>query len=110
MRQWWNGDAAALPEADRAARSTQALFERGLVPVERSGWTMPRGVHAPYPQLEADLAAEVLVVGVGSTPSGKIFSPPLLMQVEPDPVAPDDAAHGKARRDPPGPIIQFAIG
>ena len=63
--QWWRGDDLPIPQADRAARTVFDLHDRGLVPVERSGWTMPEGVHRPYPRLEEDLAAEVLVVGAG---------------------------------------------
>ena len=61
---WWNGEPA-VPEADRAARTPHEICDRGLVPVEQSGWTMPEGVHAPWPQLEADIEADMLVVGAG---------------------------------------------
>lgn len=62
--RWWGGEPP-VAEADRAARSEADLFDRGLVPVERSGWTMPEGVNPPYPELAADIEADVLVVGAG---------------------------------------------
>ena len=62
-RRW--GGEPPVAEADRAARSEADLFDRGLVPVERSGWTMPEGVAPPYPALAADIEADVLVVGAG---------------------------------------------
>lgn len=62
---WWWRDEPPLAAADRAARTAHEIYDRGIVPVERSGWTMPEGVHAPYPALEADIEADVLVVGAG---------------------------------------------
>lgn len=59
------GCKLALVDADRAARSDAQLFDRGLVPVERSGWTLPEGVAPPYPALAADIDVDVLVVGAG---------------------------------------------
>lgn len=54
-----------LVDADRAAHSEAQRFERGLVPLERSGWTLPGGVATPYPALGADIDVGVLVVGAG---------------------------------------------
>lgn len=62
--RWWRGEPP-LAEADRGARSEADLFDRGLVPVQRSGWPMPQGVVPPYPALAADIDADVLVVGAG---------------------------------------------
>ena len=61
---WWYG-APSLVEGDSAARDKAALFDRGLVPVELSGWTMPEGIKPPYPALAADITADVLVVSAG---------------------------------------------
>ena len=62
--RWWGGEPP-LAEADRDARTNAERFDRGLVPVERSGWTMPAGVEPPYPALAADIDVAVLVVGAG---------------------------------------------
>lgn len=62
---WWWGGEPPVPKADRAARTEGQLFERGLIGIERSGWTRPEGVAAPWPVLAADIAADVLVVGAG---------------------------------------------
>jgi glycine/D-amino acid oxidase-like deaminating enzyme len=62
--RWWGGEPP-LADADRAAHSAHDLFDRGLVPLERSGWTMPEGVKPPYPALTADIETDVLVVGAG---------------------------------------------
>lgn len=43
----------------------KAEFERGEVPVELSGWTMPQGVARQWSALEADAVADVVVVGAG---------------------------------------------
>lgn len=59
------GARLALVDADRAAHSDAALFDRGLVPLERSGWTLPGGVAPPYPTLTTDIDVAVLVVGAG---------------------------------------------
>lgn len=50
---------------DRLATSEGAIYERGLVPVEKSGWTMPEGVTTPYPTLGESLDTDALVVGAG---------------------------------------------
>jgi hypothetical protein len=61
------GSRVKLPlvDADRAAHSDAQFFDRGLVPLERSGWTLPGGVAPPYPALAADIDVGVLVVGAG---------------------------------------------
>ena len=61
---WWYG-APALVEGDRAARDRVALFDRGLVPVDLSGWTRPEGLKPAYPTLDADIVVDILVVGAG---------------------------------------------
>lgn len=63
-RRWWTRQNA-LVEADRFAKSERDLFDRGLVGVERSGWTQPHGVRPPYASLEGSLTTEVLIVGAG---------------------------------------------
>lgn len=50
---------------DRQAMAAHDLYDRGLVPIERSGWTRPEGVSTPYPPLEQSLDADVVVVGAG---------------------------------------------
>lgn len=62
---WWHGGNDPVPEADLAARTPHDLHDRGLVPVAQSGWTMPGGEAEPWPLLEADLEADVAVVGAG---------------------------------------------
>lgn len=62
--RWWKGYPDLLT-ADSAARTDAELFERGLIGVERSGWTMPQGVAHAYPELTGDLATDVLVIGAG---------------------------------------------
>lgn len=62
--RWWGGEPC-IPDADRAARSDSELFDRGLVGIERSGWTMPEGLAASWPKLTADIGADVTVVGAG---------------------------------------------
>ncbi|HEY4545119.1 MAG TPA: FAD-binding oxidoreductase [Pedomonas sp.] len=52
-------------EEDRRATSVHDIYDRGLVPIDRSGWTRPEGVTAPYPPLERSLNADVVVVGAG---------------------------------------------
>ena len=42
-----------------------ALFDRGLVPVDLSGWTRPEGLKPAYPTLDADIVVDILVVGAG---------------------------------------------
>lgn len=62
------GNPPAPGAADRKAVASgkeEALYNRGLVPVAQSGWTMPEGVHAPWPALDASLDADVVVVGAG---------------------------------------------
>lgn len=54
-----------LVERDRHARSEFELYDLGLVPVERSGWTRPTGVRPPFPALAADIDVDVVVVGAG---------------------------------------------
>jgi len=61
---WWGGEPP-VAEADRAARTEAQQFDRGLVPVERSGWTMADGVKRPYGALAADIETDVVVVGAG---------------------------------------------
>ena len=62
--RWWGGEPP-LAVGDRSAHTTAELFDRGLVPVETSGWTLPEGVAPPYGALTADIETDVLVVGAG---------------------------------------------
>ncbi|MGD9598325.1 MAG: NAD(P)/FAD-dependent oxidoreductase [Steroidobacteraceae bacterium] len=41
------------------------LFDRGEVPIERSGWTKTRGMAPAHAALQGDVQADVLVVGAG---------------------------------------------
>lgn len=50
---------------DRKAKSEAEIYARGLVPIEKSGWTQPEGVAAPWPKLTQTLDTGVLVVGAG---------------------------------------------
>lgn len=43
----------------------KAHYERGEVPVSRSGWTQPQGLARQWPPLEADISADAVVVGAG---------------------------------------------
>lgn len=47
----------------RAARCAQ--YERGLVPVETSGWTMPEGSAEQYPALQGSIDVDIAIVGAG---------------------------------------------
>lgn len=62
---WWWGGEPRVPEADRAAKSDSELFDRGLVGIDRSGWTMPDGLAPAWPKLTADISADVAVIGAG---------------------------------------------
>lgn len=70
---WFRSGNRPIPEADRAANTEHELFDRGLVPVERSGWTMPEGTHTAWPELAEDLDSEFLVVGAGLAGSSLAF-------------------------------------
>ncbi|MGB5076159.1 MAG: FAD-binding oxidoreductase, partial [Sphingorhabdus sp.] len=50
---------------DKAAKSAHELFDRGLVPIEKSGWTMPEGIQSDYPTLEQDITADIVIIGAG---------------------------------------------
>lgn len=52
-------------EQDKAAASVHDIYNRGLVPIEQSGWTQPEGITTQYPPLESSLEADVIVVGAG---------------------------------------------
>ena len=52
-------------EQDRQATSVTDIYDRGLVPIEQSGWTWPEGVAAQYSPLEGSREADVVVVGAG---------------------------------------------
>lgn len=41
------------------------LYDQGLVPVEKSGWTKREGAVEPYPALEGSIEADVAIVGAG---------------------------------------------
>lgn len=61
--------AAAVPGCsarhESAAVPQRAMYDRGEVPVELSGWTRTRGVMPAYDSLQSDVEADVLVVGAG---------------------------------------------
>ncbi len=61
----WPKKWQPLLEGDKAAKSTYQLFDRGLVPIKSSGWTMPEGVQSDYPSLETDIATDIVIVGAG---------------------------------------------
>ena len=61
----WPKKWLPLLEGDKAAKTTHELFDRGLVPVKKSGWTMPEGVQADYPTLENDITADIVIIGAG---------------------------------------------
>lgn len=63
-RRWWNKNDA-LVAADRSAASERDLFDRGLIGVERSGWTQPHGTRPPYAPLKGCVTTDVLIVGAG---------------------------------------------
>lgn len=56
---------ASLAEQDRLAETEHDIYDRGLVPIDRSGWTKPEGLAVQYPALEQSLDADVVVVGAG---------------------------------------------
>lgn len=62
-------DQAQLQEEDAMKTengdSVHDLYDRGEAPIASSGWTRPQGAGPTYPALEADLSAEVLVIGAG---------------------------------------------
>ena len=62
---WWQAPEPPLAEADARAATLEAMFDRGLVEVTRSGWTRPEGLAPPWPALAADIETDVLVVGAG---------------------------------------------
>lgn len=59
------GRDAPLIERDRHAQGEFELYDLGLVPVERSGWTRPEGAQPPFPALAGDIDADIVVVGAG---------------------------------------------
>ena len=57
---------SSLSSKDRkVGADQQAQFERGLVPVEISGWTMPEGPAKPYPALQDSIDVDIAIVGAG---------------------------------------------
>lgn len=58
-------DEGGMIVKDRKAAGDKAVYDRGLVPIDRSGWTRPQGVAATYPALETSLQADVVIVGAG---------------------------------------------
>ncbi len=62
--RWWK-QGNSLVEADKAAQTKLALFDRGLIGIDRSGWTMPGGEDTPFPALDQSLSADVVIVGAG---------------------------------------------
>ncbi len=61
----WPRKWQPLLDGDRAATSSHALFDRGLVPVSYSGWTMPEGVQTDYSELDSDIATDIVIIGAG---------------------------------------------
>lgn len=58
-------DSSNKPAIIGCATSNKALFDRGLVPVRASGWTMPEGVQEDYPELKGDVTTDIVVIGAG---------------------------------------------
>lgn len=50
---------------DSAAKSAHDLFDLGLVPVSKSGWTRPEGVKPAYAALTQDIETNVAIIGAG---------------------------------------------
>lgn len=63
-RHWWKR-GESLVDADRAAQTDRAMFDRGLIGIDHSGWTMPGGEDTPFPTLDQSLSADVVIVGAG---------------------------------------------
>lgn len=61
----WPKKWQPLLEGDKSAKTIHELFDRGLVPIKKSGWTMPEGVQSDYPSLENDITADIVIVGAG---------------------------------------------
>ena len=61
----WPKKWQPLIEADKSAKSAHELFDRGMVPVKMSGWTMPEGVQSDYPSLQDDISADIAIIGAG---------------------------------------------
>lgn len=55
----------ALIDGDPKATDDFTLYDRGLAPIARSGWTLPDGEAQPYPALETSLDVDVVVIGAG---------------------------------------------
>lgn len=55
----------SVSEQDGASVSPHDIYDRGLVPIDQSGWTRPEGVAEPYPVLEQSLEADIAIVGAG---------------------------------------------
>lgn len=57
---------ASLNNHDGKSKAEQhAQYERGLVPVETSGWTMPEGPARQYPALHGSIDVDIAIVGAG---------------------------------------------
>lgn len=54
-----------IAEQDLAAKTAHDLFDLGLVPVSKSGWTRPEGVKPPHPALTQDMETSVAIIGAG---------------------------------------------
>lgn len=61
----WPRDWGTVVAGDRTAKSEYDFFDRGLVPVTKSGWTMPEGVQSDFPSLFSDITADIAIIGAG---------------------------------------------
>jgi len=61
----WPKKWPPLVETDKAAKTSEHLFNRGLVSIDKSGWVRPEGVQDDYPVLKADISADIVVIGAG---------------------------------------------
>ena len=52
----WPKKWPPLVETDKAAKTSEHLFNRGLVSIDKSGWVRPEGVQDDYPVLKADIS------------------------------------------------------
>lgn len=61
----WPRNWGPLVEGDLTANSEFDVFDRGLVPIAKSGWTIPEGVQEDYPTLNEDIKTDIAVIGAG---------------------------------------------
>ncbi|MGB5077096.1 MAG: FAD-dependent oxidoreductase [Sphingorhabdus sp.] len=61
----WPKKWKPLLDGDIAATTAHDLFDRGLVPVNMSGWTIPEGVQSDYPSLQNSISVDIVIIGAG---------------------------------------------